>query len=266
MAEPIRVAVSGAAGKMGREVVRAVSAAEDLELVAAFDPASVGRDAGEVAGTEVCGVGIRDSAHLALGLREAKAEVLVDFTHPTCVVDNVDIALAAGVRPVVGTSGIREADLERWRGTCRAQGLGAVIAPNFAIGAVLMMKMCEMAARHMGPAEVIELHHEQKADSPSGTALKTAEMIAKARGAADPAAAGPPERGLSRFGVRLHSVRLPGLVAHQEVIFGGLDQTLTIRHDSISRASFMPGVLLAVRKVIHLRELVYGLEHLLDLG
>ena len=219
----IRVAVAGAAGRMGQTVCRAVEGADDLELTGRADPALK---------TPVADV-------------LATADVLVDFTVPTSAVANAREAVAAGVHVVIGTTGFDPAELADLRGA------NVFIAPNFAIGAVLMMQFAFQAARHMAKAEIIELHHDRKIDAPSGTAARTAALIAGASGRGEP----PP----------IHSVRLPGLVAHQEVIFGDVGQTLTIRHDSIDRESFMPGVLLAVRRVRDLSESpVVGLEHLLD--
>jgi len=213
----IRVAVAGAAGKMGETVCRAVEAADDLELVARADPA--------------LGVSVADAL-------SARPEVLVDFTTPSTAVANAREAIAAGVHVVIGTTGF---DLDELRGL---SGANIFIAPNFAIGAVLMMQFAAEAARHLSKAEIIELHSDKKVDAPSGTAARTAELMGG--------------------GVPIHSVRLPGLVAHQEVILGDVGQSLTIRHDSLDRESFMPGVLLAVRRVAALDEpLVVGLEHLL---
>jgi 4-hydroxy-tetrahydrodipicolinate reductase len=218
----IRVAVAGAAGRMGQTVCRAVEGAEDLELTGRADPAL---------DTPVADV-------------LENADVLVDFTVPTSAVANARQAVAAGVHVVIGTTGFDPADLEG------VSGANIFIAPNFAIGAVLMMQFAVQAARHMAKAEIIELHHDRKVDAPSGTAARTAALIAEASAGGNT----PP----------IHSVRLPGLVAHQEVIFGDVGQTLTIRHDSIDRESFMPGVLLAVRRVGGLTESpVVGLEHLL---
>ena len=219
----IRVAVAGAAGRMGQAVCAAVEGAEDTELVARADPA------------------LGSSVAEAL---EAGPDVLVDFTVPESALANARVALAAGVHVVIGTTGFDVAELDG------AEGANVFIAPNFAIGAVLMMQFAARAARHMARAEIIELHHDQKVDAPSGTAKLTAKLMHEAA----------PERG----DVPIHSVRLPGLVAHQEVIFGDLGQTLTIRHDSIDRESFMPGVLLAIRRVGELADSpVVGLEHLL---
>ncbi len=220
---PIRVAVAGAAGRMGETVCRAVEAADDMELTGRADPA-LGTPVAEVL---------------------TNADVLVDFTIPTSAVANAREAVAAGVHVVIGTTGFDPAEL---RGLT---GANIFIAPNFAIGAVLMMQFAVQAARHMAKAEIIELHHDRKVDAPSGTAARTAALIADA----SPSHATPP----------IHSVRLPGLVAHQEVILGDVGQTLTIRHDSTDRESFMPGVLLAIRGVQSLSESpTVGLEKLLE--
>jgi 4-hydroxy-tetrahydrodipicolinate reductase len=217
----INVAVSGAAGRMGETVCRAVEGAEDMALVGRADP---------LLDTELQDV---------LG----DADVVVDFTQPEAAVENARLCLEAGVHCVMGTTG---ADFSTLGGVGSAN---LFVAPNFAIGAVLMMEAARMIAPHMPDCEIIELHHEQKLDAPSGTAKRTAELIEAAGG---------------RVHEPIHSVRLPGLVAHQEVIFGGLGQTLTIRHDSLARESFMPGVLLAVRKVGTLeRSPTVGLENLL---
>lgn len=263
----IRVAVSGAAGRMGREVVRAVLEAPDLQLAAAVDRVEIGADAGALAVGTPCGLPI--AADLAGALREGGAQVLVDFTVPASAPGNIRIAVECGVRPVVGTTGLSEADLEQAAARVRDAGLGGIVAPNFAIGAVLMMRFAAQAARYLPDVEIVELHHERKLDSPSGTALATASAIAAGRAEPPlPAPAGafektPAARGAVSGDVRIHSVRLPGLVAHQVVLFGGPGQTLSIRHDSIDRRSFMPGVLLAVRKAPELTELVVGLERLL---
>ncbi len=220
----IRVAVSGAAGRMGEATCAAVSGAEDMELVARIDPLL--------------------DLELGAALREQQPDVLVDFSRPDSAVSNIRSAVAAGVHVVVGTTGF---DLEQLRGL---SGANVFVAPNFAIGAVLMMSFAAQAARHMRAAEIIELHHDGKLDAPSGTAALTAQRIHEAA----PDKPVPP----------IHSVRLPGLVANQEVIFGDVGQTLTIRHDTVDRACFMPGVLLAIRRVQTQPEpLVIGLEALL---
>jgi 4-hydroxy-tetrahydrodipicolinate reductase len=222
----IRVAVAGAAGQMGQTVCRAVSGAPDMELVARADPA------------------LETSVAQAL---EQRPEVMVDFTIPATALENARQATAAGVHVVIGTTGLDPSALRDL-----SDGPGNVfVAPNFAIGAVLMMQFAAQAARHMLRAEIIELHHDRKLDRPSGTAARTAELMKQAR-------------AQDGYEVPIHSVRLPGLVAHQEVILGDVGQTLTIRHDSIDRESFMPGVLLAIRRVGELTESpLVGLEHLL---
>jgi len=253
MTDRITVAVSGALGRMGREVVAAVRAESDLALVAEVD---------------------KDD-DLADALDQTKPVALVDFSIPEAVMGNIETALAVHVVPIVGTTGLSPEDVARVRELCRHHECGALIAPNFAIGAVLMMQFARLAARHMPDAEIIEMHHEKKRDAPSGTAAKTAEMIAGGRMEAEPTLL-PPDAFEKILGARggkgvgdvpIHSVRLPGFVASQMVIFGGLGQTLTLRHDSIDRRSFMPGVILAIRHAPILAanggELVYGLENLL---
>ncbi len=269
----IRVAVSGAAGRMGREVVRAVLGAEGLQLVAAIDHHGVGTDAGQLAGVGEANVRIGDN--LEAELKQHKPDVLVDFTLPDGVLANLRTALMLGVSPVVGTTGLSHDDLAGLDSLARAHGVGAFVAPNFALGAVLLMQFAAQAAKYLPDVEIIELHHDRKLDSPSGTALLTAQKIAEARQAAHVAPMAVPtglvERAPGARGARdgvtgdvpIHSVRLRGFVAHQEVIFGGQGQVLTLRHDSIDRSSFMPGVLLAVRKVRALTGLVIGLENLL---
>jgi 4-hydroxy-tetrahydrodipicolinate reductase len=220
----IRVVVSGAAGRMGATVCDAVEQADGLELVGRADP-SLG-------------------VSLAEAISQCRPDVVVDFTVPSVAVANIKTATGAGVHIVVGTTGYELSELDG------VEGANIFIAPNFAIGAVLMMKFAAEAARHMAKAEVIELHHDGKLDRPSGTAALTVQRMAEAA----------PEKGTPP----IHSVRLPGLVAHQEVILGDLGQTLTLRHDSIDRVSFMPGVVLAVRRVAGLPDrLTVGLEHLL---
>ena len=220
----IRVAVSGAAGRMGQAVCETVEGAGDTELVAKADPA--------------LGVALAD----VLG----EADVVVDFTTPDTALDNAKACLEAGVHVVVGTTGF---DLEQLRHAAEASRANCFVAPNFAIGAVLLMEVAQKIAPHMPECEIIELHHDKKLDAPSGTAKRTAELISAAGG---------------HVHAPIHSVRLPGLVAHQEVVFGGTGQTLSVRHDSIDRNSFMPGVLLAVQKVGGLNDrFTVGLEKLL---
>lgn len=261
----ISVAVSGAYGRMGQEVCRAVLQEENLVLKGVFDLQGQGKNIGEVLGRQGPEIIIKELTKE--NLAEIKPMVLVDFTTPMAVMHNIEVALQCGVRPVVGTTGITSVDLARISKWVEKSGLGAFVAPNFAIGAVLMMKFAAMAARYLPQVEIIELHHDKKIDAPSGTALKTAEMIAAGRreesAERNELLKLPGARGAVQDKIHIHSVRLNGLVAHQEVIFGGPGQTLTIRHDSLERSSFMPGVILAVKKAPVLTELVYGLENLL---
>jgi len=242
----IRVLVNGAKGRMGQEVVKAVKAAADLELV---DQTDLGDD-------------------LIARIKASQAQAVVDFTTAAVAFKNTCKILEAGVHPVVGTSGLLAEQVAELQQLAKDKDIGGLIAPNFAIGAVLLMKYAQDAAKYLPDVEVIELHHNRKADAPSGTAVKTAQLIAEARQEIPKALLEETElfegaRGSEVHGVRVHSLRLPGLVAHQEVIFGGTGETLTIRHDSIHRESFMPGVCLACRKVIGTQQLFYGLEHLL---
>lgn len=262
----IRVVLTGATGKMGKEVIKAITRAEDMTLVGAVSPNHAGEDAGTVAGLDELGVTL--ARDLASVLEAERPDVLVDFTNPEVVKGITLTAIAHGVRPVVGSTGLSAADLEEIRTAAEARGLGTLVAPNFAIGALLMMQFAQKAAQYFDHAEIIELHHNQKLDAPSGTALKTAEAMLEAQKAFGATNAKETEklegaRGGETGGIRIHSVRLPGLLAHQEVLFGGLGQVLTIKHDAMSRDCYMPGVLLGIRKVMGLGGLVYGLEHVL---
>jgi 4-hydroxy-tetrahydrodipicolinate reductase len=263
----IRVVVVGAKGRMGREVVKTVINDSQLELVGAVDRTLERVDVGTFLGLGETGVLF--STNLGETLLGSNADVMIDFTNPNSVRDNVYKALEYGVRPVVGTTGMSHDDLQAWDHKLREKEIGGLVAPNFAVGAILMMKFAAMAARYLPHVEIIELHHDQKLDAPSGTALKTAELIVKERERVNQGHPAEEEklngaRGAEYEGMRIHSVRLPGYVAHQEVIFGGVGQTLTIRHDSINRESFMPGVAMAAKKVMQFTGLVYGLENLID--
>ncbi len=259
----IRVLVSGGAGRMGSEAIRAVSAADGMEVVGAVDPGAAG------ARLEVGGATLECRDGLAEAIDELRPDVMIDFTHPTVVEGNLRTALARGVDCVVGTTGLTEQQLTEVAAVA-TPGTTLFFAPNFAIGAVLMMDFATRAARFMPHVEIIELHHDQKADAPSGTALRTAQLVSAARGDA-PAVPGKETelpgmegaRGAVVGGVHVHSVRLPGLVAHQEVLFGGQGQTLSIRHDTIDRSSFMPGVVLAVSEVGARSGLIIGLDQLM---
>ena len=267
---PIKVLVSGAAGRMGREVVKAVAADPDVQLIGAVDKMFVGRDAGNVAGIVDQNMPIVED--LAWALNASGAEVAVDFSTPHAVRDNIRIMLDAKVSPVIGTTGLNEKDLKEIDKMARDAGVPAFIAPNFAIGAVLMMRFAAECARHFEFAEIIEYHHEKKLDAPSGTAFKTAQVMREARGqdfihvggdAKKEGSTAPHSRGGDMGGIAIHSIRTPGYLAHQEVIFGMAGQTLNIRHDTITRECYMPGVLLAIKKVQSLSGLTYGLEHIL---
>lgn len=262
----IRVLVAGAGGRMGSEVLRAVTAAEGMQVVSAVDPANEDApvDAGRGA-TVIC------AADLAEAISETSPDVMVDFTHPSVVAGNLRVALTAGIDCVVGTTGLETETLERLAAEA-PDNTCLFVAPNFAIGAVLMMRFAQQAARFMPHVEIVELHHDRKADAPSGTAKRTAELIADVRRSIPETPGRETElegaegaRGAIVGGIHVHSVRLPGLVAHQEVIFGGQGQTLTLRHDSIDRTSFMPGVVLAIREVGARSGLVVGLEELLGI-
>ena len=246
----IKVLVSGALGRMGRTVIDAVKNDSELE----FD--------GEVDGMKV-------EKNLSDAIEKFKPDVMVDFTRPDSVFKNVMTALEKKVSPVVGTTGLTDEQKNKIRDAAEKNNTPAFIAPNFAIGAVLMMLLSQKVAKYMPDVEIIELHHDKKLDAPSGTAELTAKMIAEVRekhfqGNPDEKEKIPHSRGADYEGMKIHSVRLPGYVAHQEVIFGGLGQTLTIRHDSTGRDSFMPGVLLACKKVRGLKGLTVGLDKILD--
>ncbi|GAA4708857.1 4-hydroxy-tetrahydrodipicolinate reductase [Brevibacillus fulvus] len=246
----IRVTIAGANGRMGQEAVKMVQGDPGLLYVGPID----------TRGTD---------EEVKARFAQLQPDVLVDFTTPQHVYRHLQLALQLGIRPVVGTTGLTAEQIAELTEQYKTAGLGGVIAPNFAIGAILCMKFAAMAAKYMPHVEIIELHHDRKLDAPSGTAIKTAEMIAASRntlrqGHPDEEESIAGARGADYDGFRIHSVRLPGLVAHQEVLFGATGQTLSIRHDSISRESFMPGVNMAIKAVVNLEQLVYGLEHLLD--
>lgn len=264
----IRVLVTGAYGRMGREVVKTIWNAGDMELVGAVDGQGEGVDVGSL--IDAGKVGILVEKDLKEVLVRTRPDVAVDFTGPQSVYRNALTILEHRVRPVVGTTGMSSEQIKEIIERSEKFGVGGLIAPNFAIGALLMIRFAAEAVRHFPHVEIIELHHDQKLDAPSGTAIKTAEAIVEQRGdefhqglATEIEKLTGARGGEFTGGIRIHSVRLPGLVAHQEVIFGGLGQTLTIRHDSITRESFMPGVLLGIRKAMQLEKVVYGLDKLL---
>jgi len=272
----IPVIVNGAAGKMGREVIKAVAAASDLTLMGAIDttPEHQGKDAGELAGlSEPLEVPITNQLEPMLayvaGERQMQPGVLVDFTHPDAVYNNIRSAIAYGIRPVVGTTGLSPAQLEELADFAEKASTGCLVIPNFSIGMVLLQEAAVRASQYFDHVEIIELHHNQKADAPSGTAIQTAQLLGEMGKTFNTAIVEETEKiagargSLADEGIRIHSIRLPGLIAHQEVIFGAAGQIYTLRHDTSDRACYMPGVILAIRKVNQLKSLVYGLEKIL---
>ena len=252
-----KVIIAGFKGKMGSTAVQMVKDDQELELAALLDPFA--------AEEEVDGVPVFQSKEDLIGF---EADVWVDFTTPKFAYENTRFALENGFAPVVGTTGFTPEEIQELTSLSEEKKLGGLIAPNFAIGAILLMQFAAQAAKYFPHLEIIELHHDKKKDAPSGTAVKTAELVSQTRtslqqGAADEEELMAGARGAAFDGFRIHSVRLPGLVAHQEVIFGAQGEGLTIRHDSYDRISFMSGVNLAIKEVIKREKLVYGLEHLL---
>lgn len=253
---------------MGQEVVRTVLQQEDMVLSGASDTRHQGIDVGYVIGSSPIGVELGGPVS-PVSLQAARADVLVDFTNPQSVLRNAKMAISHSVVPVIGTTGLDQTEIGEIRELVNSQGVGAFIAPNFALGAILMMRFAREAAKYFPDVEIIELHHNQKLDAPSGTALKTAEWISEVREAKIQGHVNEYEklvgaRGADFAGMRIHSVRLPGLIAHQEVIFGATGQALTLRHDAFSRETYMAGVMLAIRKAVQSTELVIGLENFLD--
>jgi len=263
----IKVVISGACGKMGQAVVKAVSAEDDLELVSVVDVVNTGKDIGEVVENKPCGIIIEKDLQKAF--QEKQIDVVVDFTNPELVYNHTKLILENGARPVIGTTGLKENELEEFKKLSREKGLGCFIAPNFAVGAVLMMMFAQKASKYFSNAEIIELHHNKKKDAPSGTAIKTAELMTQERlefgrdNCAETETLKGSRGGVTNSNIHIHSVRLPGYVASQEVILGSVGQVLTIRHDSFDRISFMPGVILAVRHVMANNSFVYGLDNIL---
>lgn len=264
----VKIIIAGPRGRMGREAVKLVQDTEHFELTAVLDHKNNGMMLSDLDGFQAID-NVPVFTDIRLCLETVKADVLIDLTTPEVGMHHARTALEYNVRPVVGTTGFRKEDLAELEQTCQEKELGCIIAPNFAVGAVLMMKFSQMAAKYFSDVEIIELHHDQKLDAPSGTAVKTAEMIAASRVSKRQGHPNEKEtingaRGAEMDGMHIHSVRLPGLVAHQQVLFGSDGQTLTIRHDSFNRASFMSGVKLAVETVARINTFVYGLENILE--
>ncbi|WP_100372725.1 4-hydroxy-tetrahydrodipicolinate reductase [Bacillus sp. FJAT-45037] len=263
----VHIVVAGPRGNMGREAVKMINETGNFTLVAVVDSKGDGKTVADLEGLPAVDAPVYTDMDRCFS--EKEVDVLIDLTSPAFGRKHMEIAFNHGVRPVVGTTGFTDEDIDTLRKQAEEKGLGAIIAPNFAIGAILMMKFSQMAAKFLPDVEIIERHHDRKLDAPSGTAIKTAQLISEVR---EQKTQGHPDekeelkgaRGADFEGMKIHSVRLPGLVAHQEVIFGGEGQTLTIRHDSMNRASFMPGVKLCVETVLGIDTLVYGLENIIE--
>lgn len=263
----VKVLVNGALGRMGKEVLKAAINDKDVELVGAVDVVSQRETIGSIVNIAN---NITVESDLSKALDECKPDVVVDFTQPAVVMNNLRIILSKGIRAVVGTTGFTQENFQELEDLAKKNSTAVLIAPNFSIGAILMMKFAEQAIKYLPKAEIIEMHHDQKLDAPSGTAKITAERMVAARGGF--IQQGHPDekellagaRGASLEGIPIHSVRLPGYVAHQEVIFGGTGETLIVRHDSNSRESFMPGVMLACHKMPQYSGFIYGLDKIMD--
>jgi 4-hydroxy-tetrahydrodipicolinate reductase len=277
MSSPIPVVVAGALGRMGAEVINAVVNSEDCQLVGAIDntPGKEGTDVGLELGIKELEVAVTadfEGCLCAVSQSVRKSDqnaVLVDFTHPSVVFDHTRAAIAYGVHPVIGTTGLSPTQLNDLTEFSAKASIGGAVIPNFSVGMVLLQQAAAAAARFYDHAELTELHHNRKADAPSGTCIKTAELMEEVKQSFNPAEVDEHESlqgsrgGVRDSGLHLHSLRLPGLVAHQEVMFGAPGETYTLRHDTIDRSAYMPGVLLTIRKVGSLQQLVYGLERLI---
>ncbi|WP_462405348.1 4-hydroxy-tetrahydrodipicolinate reductase [Gracilibacillus sp. Marseille-QA3620] len=269
MNKMIKVIIAGPRGKMGRAAVQMVQETDHFQLIAVLDRKNGGKHLNELEGFAGVGEDVPVYDDHEQCFSTLQADVLIDLTTPEVGRIHTLSALSHGIRPVVGTTGFSDEDLEELRTLTKEKGIGCIIAPNFAIGAILMMKFAQNAAKYFQDVEIIEMHHDQKLDAPSGTAIKTAQLISEERSAKKQGHPNEKEtisgaRGADFDGMRIHSVRLPGLIAHQEVMFGGEGQTLTLRHDSYDRKSFMSGVRVSVETVMKLDQLVYGLENILD--
>jgi 4-hydroxy-tetrahydrodipicolinate reductase len=271
--QPIPVIVNGATGKMGREIVKAIQGASDMVLFGAIahNPKWEGQDIGEIVGIGPLEVPITRDAEplLAMLSQEKQQGVIIDVTHPGAVYQNIRSAIAYGIRPVVGTTGLSVEQIQQLSEFADKASTGCILAPNFSIGVVLMQQAAIQASQYFDHVEIIELHHNQKADAPSGTAVQTAQLLAEMGKTYNPQQVEETEKipgargGLAAENIRIHSIRLPGFVAHQEVIFGAPGQIYTLRHDATDRTCYMPGVLICVRKILTLKTLVYGLEKIL---
>jgi 4-hydroxy-tetrahydrodipicolinate reductase len=264
----IKIVVAGPRGKMGKEAVLLASKEDTFELVGVIDRKNDGKRLYDLDGP-FADLDVPVFTNAEECFQKVKPDCFIDLTTPEAGYLHTKTALLNNIRAVVGTTGFTKEQLNELSEICKEKQVGCIIAPNFALGAVLMMKFAQMAAKYFSDVEIIELHHDQKLDAPSGTALKTAELMnmvrkEKQQGHPNEKETIPGARGGDFSGMKIHSIRLPGLIAHQQVIFGTEGQTLTIRHDSYDRASFMSGVKLSVETVFQLNELVYGLENILD--
>jgi 4-hydroxy-tetrahydrodipicolinate reductase len=270
---PIPVVVNGAAGKMGLEVIKAIAGAKDMVLVGAIDrkPNIQGEDIGEIAGCGALEVPVSNEIQsiLAMAAQGKEPAVMVDFTHPDSIYENVRNAIAYGIRPVVGTTGLSTTQIQNLAEFADKASTGCLIIPNFSIGVILMQQAAIQAAKYFEHVEIIELHHNQKADAPSGTAIQTAQLLGELGKTFNAPSVTESEKMPGARGcqadenIRIHSIRLPGFIAHQEIIFGAPGEIYTLRHDTTNRSCYMPGVLLAIRKILGLKSLVYGLEKIL---
>ena len=262
----IKVAISGACGRMGQEVVRTIFNDPQTEVVSVIDIKNEGKNIGDITGIKDLNLSVKKD--LKTALEETKPDVLVDFTDPSNVYNNAKICLNAGVSPVIGTTGLKDDQLEELEKLAEEKKLGCLIAPNFATGAVLMMMFAKTASKFFDNAEIIEYHHNQKKDAPSGTAIKTAQMMSQEKenfaggNIAETELITGSRGGIFDKNIHIHSIRMPGYVASQEVILGSTGQTLKIRHDSIDRTCFMPGVLMAVKYIANNKKFIYGLENI----
>ena len=263
----IKVMVIGACGKMGREVVKTVCGHENTELVAAVDVVNAGMDIGSIVLNKE--IGVKVSSDLKSAAETSKPDVAVDFTQPSVIFENAKTLINMGIRPVIGTTGLTDEQLAELKKLSEEKNVSTLIAPNFTIGAVLMMMFAKKAAEYFDNAEIIELHHNQKKDAPSGTAVKTAKLMSEVKetftkdNAPEKEIIAGSRGGVSASGIHIHSVRMPGYVASQEVLLGAKGQIMTIRHDSVDRECYMSGVMLAVNYVFNNKGFVYGLDNIL---
>lgn len=262
-----KVLVAGAAGRMGQETIRTILDDKELQLVGAVgrkDSEQIGKDIGTLVGIEKAGVLLTDN--LKDTMHRTRPSVFVDFTIPAAVYSNACLAIESGVHCVLGATGLSEEELNELDKKSKFAGTAVLVAPNFALGAIMMIEAAKLVAKYFDNVEVIEMHHDKKVDAPSGTAIKTIDELAKVKDFNQlELSPGAKARGDRLKGINVHSIRMPGMVAHEEIIFGAIGQTLTLRHDTINRTAFMPGVALAIKEINKHKGLIYGLENLLEL-